>query len=85
MRLPFEENGARPLDRIFARGDGRRRADVAGGGPPRHPPVSGNPPADRADYHLTPHETRLLKLLVEGHNNKTAALEVRTSITIGTR
>lgn len=30
------------------------------------------PPA-RADYHLTPHETRLLKLLVEGHNYKTAA------------
>ncbi|MGI9167770.1 MAG: hypothetical protein ACR2G5_15550 [Pyrinomonadaceae bacterium] len=42
-------------------------------------------PPDRADYHLTPHETRLLKLLVEGHNYKTAAVEVRTSITIGTR
>lgn len=26
-----------------------------------------------ADYHLTPHEIRLLKLLVEGHNYKTAA------------
>src|SRR4029434_4426598 len=38
-------------------------------------------PPDRADYHLTPHETRLLKLLVEGHNYKTAAAEVRTSVT----
>ncbi|MEK6304683.1 MAG: response regulator transcription factor, partial [Acidobacteriota bacterium] len=25
-------------------------------------------PPERADYDLTPHETRLLKLLVEGHN-----------------
>jgi DNA-binding NarL/FixJ family response regulator len=38
-------------------------------------------PPERADYHLTPHETRLLKLLVEGHNYKTAALEVGVSIT----
>ena len=33
------------------------------------------------DYHqLTPHEIRLLKLLVEGHNYKTAANELRVSI-----
>ena len=38
-------------------------------------------PPERADYHLTPHETRLLKLLVEGHNYKTAAAEVGTSVT----
>src|SRR5262245_35025413 len=38
-------------------------------------------PPERADYRLTPHETRLLKLLVEGHNYKTAAAEVRTSVT----
>ncbi|HJQ67419.1 MAG TPA: response regulator transcription factor [Blastocatellia bacterium] len=30
-------------------------------------------PPERVDYNLTPHETRLLKLLVEGHNYKTAA------------
>src|SRR2546425_366590 len=30
-------------------------------------------PADRTDYQLTPHEERLLKLLVEGHNYTTAA------------
>jgi len=33
-------------------------------------------PPERADYQLTPHETRLLKLLVEGHNYKTAAAEL---------
>jgi DNA-binding NarL/FixJ family response regulator len=37
------------------------------------------PPA-RVDYELTPHETRLLKLLVEGHNYKTAALELNVSV-----
>ncbi len=33
-------------------------------------------PPDRADYQLTPHETRILKMLVEGHNYKTAAAEL---------
>jgi DNA-binding NarL/FixJ family response regulator len=37
-------------------------------------------PPERADYQLTPHETRLLKLLVEGHNYKTAALELGVSV-----
>jgi DNA-binding NarL/FixJ family response regulator len=37
-------------------------------------------PPERADYHLTPHETRLLKLFVEGHNYKTAAAELGVSI-----
>lgn len=36
-------------------------------------------PPERADYQLTPHETRLLKLLVEGHNYKTAAVELGVS------
>ena len=30
-------------------------------------------PPERADYRLTPQETELLKLLVEGHHYKTAA------------
>jgi DNA-binding NarL/FixJ family response regulator len=30
-------------------------------------------PPERAGYNLTPHEVRILKLLVEGHNYKTAA------------
>jgi len=33
-------------------------------------------PPERADYRLTPHELRLLKLLVEGHNYKTAAAQL---------
>jgi len=33
-------------------------------------------PPERADYQLTPHELRLLKLLVEGHNYKTAAAQL---------
>jgi len=33
-------------------------------------------PPDRAQYNLTPHELRLLKLLVEGHSYKTAAVEL---------
>jgi DNA-binding NarL/FixJ family response regulator len=37
-------------------------------------------PPERADYQLTPHETRLLKLFVEGHNYKTAAAELRVSV-----
>jgi len=37
-------------------------------------------PPDRADHQLTPHETRLLKLLVEGHNYKTAAAELGVTV-----
>jgi DNA-binding NarL/FixJ family response regulator len=37
------------------------------------------PPED-ADYHLTPHEIRILKLLVEGYNHKTAATELGVSV-----
>jgi DNA-binding NarL/FixJ family response regulator len=36
-------------------------------------------PSQRADYQLTPHETRLLKLLVQGHNYTTAADELHVS------
>jgi DNA-binding NarL/FixJ family response regulator len=37
-------------------------------------------PTEREEYHLTPHETRLLKLFVQGHNYKTAATELGVSI-----
>ena len=37
-------------------------------------------PPERAEYHLTPHETRLLKLFVDGHNYKTAATELGVSV-----
>ena len=36
-------------------------------------------PPEQADYQLTPHELRLLKLLVEGHNYKTAAAQLNVS------
>jgi DNA-binding NarL/FixJ family response regulator len=37
-------------------------------------------PPEHVDYHLTPQETELLKLLVEGHHKKTAARELKISI-----
>jgi DNA-binding NarL/FixJ family response regulator len=61
--------------------------EVVGGGAPMSPEVARRviqlfrdirPPA-HADYGLTPHETRLLTLLVEGHNFKTAAAEAGVS------
>lgn len=36
-------------------------------------------PPERIDYDLTPHETRLLKLLVAGHNYTTASEELKVS------
>ncbi len=55
--------------------------EAAAGGSPMSPEVARRVinifrdirPPERADYNLTPHETRLLKLLVEGHNYTTAA------------
>jgi DNA-binding NarL/FixJ family response regulator len=54
--------------------------EVVTGGAPMSPEVARRVialfreirPPERADYHLTPHETRLLKLFVDGHNYKTA-------------
>lgn len=37
-------------------------------------------PPERAQYNLTPHEIRLLKLLVEGHSYKSAAYKLGVSI-----
>ena len=55
--------------------------DIVAGGAPMSPEVATRVvdlfrnirPPDTADYRLTPHETRLLQLLVEGHQYKTAA------------
>ncbi len=55
--------------------------EAAQGGAPMSPEVARRVirlfreirPPNRADYDLTPHETRILKLLVEGHNYETAA------------
>lgn len=37
-------------------------------------------PPEQEDYQLTPHELRLLKLLVEGHSYKTAAAKLDVSV-----
>ncbi len=37
-------------------------------------------PPEHTDYRLTPQETELLKLIVEGHHKKTAAREMKISI-----
>jgi DNA-binding NarL/FixJ family response regulator len=37
-------------------------------------------PPETADYELTPQETELLKLLIEGHHKKTAAREMSISV-----
>jgi DNA-binding NarL/FixJ family response regulator len=37
-------------------------------------------PPEYSEYHLTPQETELLKLLIEGHHKKTAAREMKISI-----
>ncbi len=62
--------------------------EAATGGAPMSPEVARRVitlfrdfrPPERADYQLTPHEMRLLKLLVEGHNYKTAAFELKVSV-----
>lgn len=62
--------------------------EAVGGGAPMSPEVALRVitlfreirPPERADYELTPHETRLLKLFVEGHNYKTAAAELGVTV-----
>ena len=61
--------------------------EAASGGAPMSPEVARRVvelfkqvrPPEHADYHLTPHETRLLKLLVEGYNYRTAAAKLGVS------
>ena len=36
-------------------------------------------PPEQGDYQLTPHELRLLRLIVEGHSYKTAAAKLNVS------
>jgi DNA-binding NarL/FixJ family response regulator len=66
--------------------------EVMSGGAPMSPEVASRVialfrdirPPEHTDYHLTPHELRLLKLLSEGHTYKTAAAELRSSVnTVG--
>ena len=61
--------------------------EVADGGAPMSPEVARRVvklfrefrPPERASYHLTPQETELLKLMVDGHHYKTAAREMGIS------
>ena len=61
--------------------------EVVEGGAPMSPEVARRvvrlfrefKPPDSASYHLTPQETELLKLLIEGHYKKTAAREMGIS------
>lgn len=61
--------------------------EAIAGGAPMSPEVAGRViklfreirPPERAGYQLTPHEIRLLKLFVEGHNYRTAAAELKVS------
>ena len=66
--------------------------EVMNGGAAMSPEVAGRvialftqfQPREAADYRLTPHELRLLKLLGEGHTYKTAAAEIGGSVnTVG--
>jgi len=62
-------------------------SEAASGGAPMSPEVASRViklfrdirPPEKADYELTPHETRLLKLIVQGHNYTTAAEELGVS------
>ena len=62
--------------------------EVLAGGAPMSPEVARRVirlfrdyrPPEHADYHLTPQEAELLKLLVEGHHKKTAAREMNISV-----
>jgi DNA-binding NarL/FixJ family response regulator len=62
--------------------------EVAGGGAPMSPEVARRVvelfriirPPERADYRLTAHEVRILELLVNGRNRKSAAAELGVTV-----
>jgi DNA-binding NarL/FixJ family response regulator len=62
--------------------------DAAAGGAPMSPEIAARMialflqarPAAAGAHSLTPHEIRILKLLVDGHNYKTAAVELGVSV-----
>ncbi|MEZ5346756.1 MAG: response regulator transcription factor [Pyrinomonadaceae bacterium] len=62
--------------------------EVKNGGAPMSPEIARrviklfrkSPPPKQVDYDLTPHESRLLRMLVDGHNYKTASAELGVSV-----
>ena len=64
-------------------------ADATAGGSPMSSEIAARvialfrrirPTPPREEHHLTPHEIRVLKLLVDGHNYKAAAVELSVSV-----
>jgi DNA-binding NarL/FixJ family response regulator len=63
-------------------------SEVISGGAPMSPAVARKViylfrefrPPEQSEFHLTPHETKLLRMLVEGHNYKSVAAELSVSI-----
>ena len=63
-------------------------AEAAAGGSPMSPAVARRVlelfrqcrPPERSGHELTPHQARLLRLFVEGHNYKSAAAELHVSV-----
>ena len=72
-----------PADRLLA-----ALKEARDGGAPMSPEIARRvvslfrrfPPPNTAPYELTPHEQRLLAMLSEGHNYRTAAAELSVSI-----
>jgi DNA-binding NarL/FixJ family response regulator len=62
--------------------------EVAGGGSAMSPEIARRVielfhryhPSESIDYALTPHEARILQLLVQGHNRKSAAIELGVTV-----
>ena len=62
--------------------------EAAAGGAPMSPEVARRVinvfrkvrPPEQADYHLTPHESRILKMLVSGENYKTTAAKLGVTV-----
>lgn len=62
--------------------------DVIKGGAPMSPEIARrvihlfrqSPPPKQVEYDLTPHELRILKMLVDGHSYKTAASELGVTV-----
>ena len=79
-RIAAEEDAPRAADRELARGRERRVTNLARSGTSGGFVVSHVRPRAGADYDLTAHETRLLRMLVDGHNYTTAAEELKVSV-----
>jgi DNA-binding NarL/FixJ family response regulator len=72
-----------PSDRLLA-----SLREAVEGGSPMSPEVARRVvelfrqvrPPESAEYDLTPHETRILRMFMEGHNYKTTAAELKVSV-----